>query len=324
MKKNVFCGGIVGALLLATAVCPLFAAEDPARTVKAPASKPQPAASGTFPGKDAAESALPGGQNVEKLLYTLNETLQENRRIRQSLRDLQEAFEKVTLEKSDMEGQIRKAEQLSIQRSKEAGQKADELTVELEDSKKEIEKLQAANKAAADQQLELQKKLEGINAENAKIQGLLKDAVLAPERDSILERMKENDAVVLKTVGKVSSMDGENVALKQRLIQSCFDLGNVFYDLGRYEDAAGQYLRILEWDPYHAWAHHNLGVIYDFHLRQYIEARKHYQEYLRLKLPSEEAQEVRMRLWDLTQLSKVTPEQPLRKDFNQYQRMPRG
>lgn len=266
-------------------------------------------------------AVLPEGQNVEKLLYTLNETLQENRKIRQSMRDLQDAFEKVTLEKSDVSGQMRKVEQMAIQRSKETGQRIDALSAQLDASKKEIENLQAGNKSSVEQKMEVERKLETISAENAKMQELLKSAILVPERDQIVERMKKNEVAVRRAISEVSSMDGENVALKKQLVQSYFDLGNIFYDLGRYEDAAVQYLHVLEWDPYHAWSHHNLAVIYDYHLHNIPQAIKHYQEYMLLKLPSEEAAEARIRLWDMQQLTKVSPTQPLKQDFDKYQKM---
>lgn len=306
MKKNTVRKGAIFAiiLLLGLGALPLFAAEKPA-------SKPIEKSA-----LAEASTDLPDGKNVEKVLYTLNETLQENRRIRQSMRDLQEAFEKVTLEKSDLADQARKMELSASQRSKLSGQRIDELSGQLDASKKEIEKLQAGNTTSVEQKLEVEKRLEGIRAENLKMQELLKNAILVPERDQILARMKQNEESVRAAVAQVSSMDGENVALKQQLIQSYFDLGNIFYDLGRYEDAVVQYQHVLEWDPYHSWAHHNLAIIYDFHLHQSSQAIEHYQKYLLLKLPSEEAKEARLRLWDLQQLSKVTPGQPLKLDFD--------
>lgn len=315
MKKNSASWGICATVILSgmlvVAPCGVFAAEKN----PAPALNPVPSADG---------SGAVDPQNTEKLLYTLNETLQENRKIRQSMRDLQEAFEKVTLEKSDVAEQMRKVEKMAIQRNKETGQRIDELNAQLEKSKKEMEKLQSGNKASVEQKLEVEKKLELISAENAKMQELLKSAILTPERDQIVERMRKNEKAVQNAVAQVSSMDGENSALKEQLIQASFNLGNMFYDLGRFQDAATQYLHVLEWDPYHAWSYHNLAVIYDYHLHEIQEARTFYQKYLQLKSPNEEAREARMRLWDLQQISKVTPGQPLKLDFDRYQKMPRS
>ena len=295
--------------LLVIGPCQLFAAEK-----KAVSPTPEASSSEKPPGLSGPVDA----QNTEKLLYTLNETLQENRKIRQSMRDLQEAFEKVTLEKSDLMAQVRSVENLAIQRNKELGQKSEDLGAQLDSSKQEIVKLQEENKGSVEKKMELEKKLEAINAENAKLQEVLKGAVLIPERDRIVERMKKNDKAVQEAVAQVSSMDGENVALKEQLIQSYFDLGNMLYDLGRYEDAAVQYLNVLGWNSNHAWAHHNLAIIYDYHLHKLQKAIVHYRAYMHLKLASEDAGEVRMRLWDLEQLSKIEPDEPLKEDFKKY------
>lgn len=274
--------------------------------------------------KSVEAAATSDAQNVEKLLYTLNETLQENRKIREGMRGLQDAFEKTTLEKSDLMNRMQKVEKMAIQRSKDDDQRIGDLSAQLNNSKKEIEKLQAEHKTSVDQKLEVEKKLATIGAENTKMRELLKNSILTAERDQLVERIKKNDEAVQNAVAQISSMDGANIALKAQLIQSYFDLGNMFYDLGRFRDAVVQYLHVLEWDPYHAWSHHNLAVIYDYHLHKLDRAMEHYRKYLQLRLSSEEAREARMRLWDLQQLSKVMPDQPLKQDFDKFQRMPQS
>ena len=323
MRQNSASRGILAVVVLgfflATGSLTLFAADK-----KTGKSSEKSAQQTPGPDKKVETSAVPEGPNVEKLIYTLNETLQENRKIREGMRGLQEAFEKTTLEKSDLVSQMQKVEKMVIQRNQDAAQRIDELSAQLESSKKEMDKLQSDNKASVEQKLEVEKKLEAIGAENAKMQALLKGSILTTERDQITERMKMNEEAVRDAVKQISSLNGENISLKAQLVQSYFNLGNMFYDLGRYEDAAVQYLHVLEWDPYHAWSHHNLAVIYDFHLHRIPEATDHYKKYLHLKLPSEEAEEARMRLWDLTQLAKVMPGQPLKQDFDKYQKMPRS
>ena len=230
-----------------------------ARAEKKPAEEPMPP-----PVEESAEMAdasvplsekriqadeITDGKDIEKLLYTLNETLEENRKIRQSMRDLQQAFEKVTLEKSDLMGQVQKVQQLAIQRNRDTSLQVEDLNAQLNSSKKEMEKLQNQNKTSVEQKLETEKKLEAVNAENKKMQELLKLAVLAPERDLIVEQMNQNDAAVNEAVAQISSLDSENAALREPVIQSYFDLGNMYYDLGRYEDAAVQYLNVLNWNP---------------------------------------------------------------------------
>lgn len=323
MEKNIVRKGILAAAILIWifgAGSAAFCAAGPEKDKPAEKSAVQPPVAA----RTLEPAAMPEGQNVEKLLYTLNETLQENRKIREGMRNLQEAFEKTTLEKSDLVNQMKKVEQLAIQRSKDASQKIDDLNAQLNNSKKEMEKLQGESTASIGQKLEVEKKLEAIDAENVKMRELLNSSILTPERDRIVERMRQNDEAVQSAVAQISSMDGENVALKSQLVQAYFNLGNMFYDLGRFEDAAVQYLHVLEWDPYHAWSHHNLAVIYDYHLHKNSLAIDHYRKYLRLRLPSEEGREARIRLWDLQQLSKLAPDQPLKQDFDKFQKMPRS
>jgi tetratricopeptide (TPR) repeat protein len=275
---------------------------------------------GAVSGNPAPGTPSPVGQNAEKLLFTLNDTLAENRKIRESLHDLQNAFEKMAIEKSDLADQVRKVEKLAIQRNKDVSRDMDQLNAQLDQSRKELVKLQADNKAAVDQKMELEKKLKALSAENARSQEKLKAAILPAERDKVVARMDQNDAAVRNAVTQISSLDGENIALKEQVIQSYFDLGNMFYDLGRYQEAVAQYLHVLEWNPNHAWAHHNLAVIYDYHFHWVSEAITQYRAYMHVKLASDEAREARMRLWDLEQLKTISPPPPLKKDFKDYQK----
>ncbi len=273
-------------------------------------------------GKSGGSPVSAEGQDVDKLLYTLNETLQENRKIRQSMRDLQKAFETVTLEKSDVMGQMRKVEQLAIQRNSETDQRIKELTDQLSATKKDLETMQEDYQDLLGEKNNLEKSLDKLRSDQEKKEELLAQSILAEERDQIVERMKINEESVEKALSSEATLNRENLDLKTKLIQAHFEFGNLFYDLGRYHEAKTQYEYVLQWDPDHARAHHNLAVIYDYVFHQLPEAKDHYQRYMNLKPPSEEAREVRMRLWDISQLTKVTPEQPLKQDFKQYRKMP--
>lgn len=264
-----------------------------------------------------SEGTAQGGPDVEKLMYTLSETLAENRRIRESMKELQTAFEKVTLEKSDLLAQIRKTQQLVVIKTKEAGEREKTLRSEFDSAKKQIDSLQTENKEAILQRKVTEEKLKDLNEKKKQLQEDLKGAILDKERDQLQERIVQNDAVVARTLSSVADLNRENGALREQLIGSYFDLGNLFYDLGRYEEALAQYKRVLEWNPDHAWAHHNLAVIYDYHQYQIAEAMAHYQAYLNLKLASEEAREVRTRMWDLKYFSELEPDPPLKKDFKE-------
>ncbi|MEI7947569.1 MAG: tetratricopeptide repeat protein, partial [bacterium] len=209
-------------------------------------------------------------------------------------------------------------EKLAIQRNQDVGRQVNELNVQLAQSKKELDELQSSGKFSVDQKNELEKKVEALSAENAKALASVKIAILPEERDQIVARMEQNDVAVKNAMGQISSLDRENVTLKEQVIQSYFDLGNMFYDLGRYQEAVAQYLHVLEWNPQHAWAHHNLAVIYDYHLHRVNDAIVQYRAYMNVKLASEEARESRMRLWDLEQTKSIAPAYPLKKEYKDY------
>lgn len=308
VASRVFWGMVCGALLLLFSSSCGVAADDVTQNE---------------PGFSTGDSPVSAeGQDVDKLLYTLNETLQENRKIRQSMRDLQTAFEKVTLEKSDVMGQMRKVEQLAIQKSNETSRRIKELTDQLGATKKDLETMQADYRNLLDEKNNLEKDLDGLRSDKKKTEELLAQSILTEERDQIVERMKINEEAVEKALMSEATVNKENLDLKAKLIQAHFELGNLFYDLGRYQEAKTQYDYVLQWDPDHAKAHHNLAVIYDYAFHQLPEAKDHYQRYMNLKSPSEEAHEVRMRLWDIAQLTKVLPEEPLKQDFKRYRKMP--
>ncbi len=264
--------------------------------------------------------STPEGQNVEKILYTLNETLKENRRVRQNMRDLQDSYEKLTAEKNDLALQAQQTQSGGGAKEREISSQVETLKSELEASRKEIAKLEGGSLDTAVQRQEITAKNQELNDTNEKLKGLLNQSVLEPERSRIIDVAKKNEESVKNSVGMVAGVNSENLSLKDQLVGACFDLGNVYYDLGRYEDAIGQYKKALHLNPKLAWAYHNLAIIYDYHLAKQIEARTYYQQYLNLKPPSEESKKIRMRLWDLNQLSRVAPDEPLKRDFEKMQK----
>ncbi|HNX68598.1 MAG TPA: tetratricopeptide repeat protein [Candidatus Omnitrophota bacterium] len=306
-------------LMLLLGASALVAAE---KTVKGAVEKP--AAVVPAAGKESVSPASAEGQNLEKLLFTLNETLEENRKIRQNMRDLQAAFEKVTVEKSDLTNQMRKVEQFTIQRTRDSNKAIEDLKGQLETSQKEIQKFQTESEQAAENRKKAEAELAKLNEQNTKLQELLKGAILESERAEILGRMKKNDEQVQKAVTLLSGMDVENVELRDQLVRSYFELGNICYDLGRYDEAILQFQRALRWNPNHAWAHHNLAIVYDYHINDSKKARDEYQAYLNLKPAGEEAGKVRVRLWELKQLVRIEPDRPIREDFDMMQKEQRG
>jgi tetratricopeptide (TPR) repeat protein len=63
----------------------------------------------------------------------------------------------------------------------------------------------------------------------------------------------------------------------------------VYMKLNNFERAEWAFKQALKYNPEYAKAHRNLGLLYEMHLNKPQEARRQYQEYLRIGGPDEEA-----------------------------------
>ena len=83
--------------------------------------------------------------NEETLFNTLNETLEENRKVRVAMKDMQQALQQKTIESEDLKSELRKLEGLALERNRELGTKIKELDNQIQETagtatKFEIEK----------------------------------------------------------------------------------------------------------------------------------------------------------------------------------------
>lgn len=274
--------------------------------------------------KSTTEAGTAGGQSVDKLLFTLNEALKENRKMRQEMQGLRSTSERLMVERNDIAKQAQMIRQAVMQKDRELNKKMEDVGGQVETARREVETLKKANGEATAGRQELEKKIEEMNKANEEMKKLLANPPAGsgqPQDSRLMEEVaKKNAEEIDRAVSLVSGLSVENVELKERLIETCFNLGNIYYDLGRYGDAIAQYQHALHLNSKLAWAHHNLAVIYDYHLGELEKAKYHYQQYLGLKPPEEDAKEVKMRLWDVEQLSRLEPDGPLKKDFKDTQR----
>lgn len=270
--------------------------------------------------KPSAGGALGAGPSNEKLLSTLNEALKENRKMRQEMQELRAASEKLLMERNEVARQVQQIQQVVSYKDREMGQKVAAANEQAAAARKELEELKKNSGDAVNNRQGLEKKLAELEKANQEMAKLLENTVGKTGPPSAEALAQRDEEAVKKAVTLVSGLNVENVELKERLVGSYFDLGNIYYDLGRYPQAIAQYKRALSLNPYLAWAHHNLAVIYDYRLGEMKEAKYHYQQYLNLKPSGEKANEVQMRLWDVQQLSRLEPGEPLKSDFKRTQK----
>ena len=259
-------------------------------------------------------SGIPEGQNLDQVLETLNESLEDNRNLRESMLSVQTGLERMTVENNVLRAQIANLEK------KAADAQADESTrlKEVEAGQASIFQLQQENKDLQEKMFQFKAELESANEEKKKAMGFLDQAILESERDEMRQLIATGQAKAEDALEKLAAKERENQQIGMELTELYYRVGNVLFESKNYEGAVKHYKKALDWDPSHAWAHHNIAVIYDFYLDDHARALYHYGRYLDLKPAVEEAHAIRERILELDLTKEVVPEQPLNIDFNQY------
>lgn len=282
--------------------------------------KPSKAADTTAPPGaavvDPAAAPEGGDTNVQALLTTLNEALEENRKIRESFKNLQQSLEEKTIENKRLNGQIQDLEALSIQGSKQLTDKVVQLQSKLKETSDAVKASEGDKKAFEGEKQKILDEIESLRDENKKVSHLLKTSVLKEEKERLLKLIGKNEEANAKAVKTLAQKNSENERLKEELDSTYYNLGNTLFKMRDYEGAVAQYTKSIEWNPNNAWAHHNLAVIYDYYLGKEDLAILHYQRYLDYASPREEVHEIRRRILDLSMIKKVTPSTPLQIDFD--------
>ncbi len=308
-------------LLILSQSAALYAETKPAAESEKTKPKSQLAAASS-PGLKGAPPPPPSAQNaeagVQTLLSTLNETLEENRKIRESLKTLQQSLEEKTVENSRLTGQIQKLETVSIQGSKQLTEKVEQLQSELNKSAETIQKSEAEKQAFDKGKQQILDEMEQLQKENKKIGELLKSSLLKEEKEELLKLIQHNEKAALGAVNRVAEVNAVNEKIRQELDEAYFKLGNSLFEMRNFEGAAAEYKRALQWNPANAWAHHNLGIVYDYYLNQTDLALIQYQKYIDYEAAPEKAGEIRRRILDINLLKKVTPDTPLKNDFDDF------
>lgn len=291
-------------ILIAFAFQPGFAAET--RTEPLPAAEP-------VMKKDTGK-----GDNEETLFNTLNDALEENRKARISLKELQVALQKKTIEAEDLKSELRKLEGLALERNRELGQKVKALDDQIKTTNQTSAKFELEKDEFTAEKKRIKDESRAMQLENSKLRKMLAGSILQSEEDAILATAHENSEVARKAQERVIQLNTENQNFKNELSTAYYQMGNILFQTKRYTEAAEAYQKVIKNDPSNSWAYHNLAIVEDYYLNNQHSAYEHYQLYLNYKPADEEAQEVRRRILDLNLLQKVAPSTPLKKDFEKF------
>lgn len=274
--------------------------------------------------KTAQESSPPAAQesenNIEELLATLEETLAENRKLRTQISELEAELQKAPREANLLKSQIRGL-QRQVQDLTEASRR--ERTAWEEERSSLQETIRKTEKQLRDSEETLQAmraKINSLQAENQKYAKLLEEAVFEEERGQYRNLFQSAERAAERAAEELAEKTVAYERMRRELGETHYALGNLLFEMGRKKEAAVQYQKAVALNPDDSWAHHNLGILYDYYFQDKEAALYHYGKYLKLKPVLEEADKIHERVLELKLKSLVIPPEPLREDFRQYTR----
>ncbi|PIQ86544.1 MAG: hypothetical protein COV74_04465 [Candidatus Omnitrophica bacterium CG11_big_fil_rev_8_21_14_0_20_45_26] len=267
---------------------------------------------------DAGMAPQQQAQDLEKVVQTLNDALKENRELREAKIEAETTLDQARIQNNRLMSQVRElqAETDDIKREKKKeSQSLDQMRADID---KQKEALEAERQKFLMEQEEAEKRTQEILAENERLSQLLDHSILEEEREPLQELIDETKATAKQAVSQIAKSKTENEKLKNELAEQYYALGNLFFEKKEYKMAVKKYVEALEFDPTDAWAHHNLGIIYDYYLVDHIKAIEHYRQYLRLKAIEEETDAIRERVVHLELQRLMVPGQPLKAEYKKY------
>ena len=154
-------------------------AQEKKKAVPAPQQQIAPAATN--------QSKVAQNASEETLFYTLNETLEENRKIRVSLKEIQQAYEKKTIENEELKTELKKLEGLALERNRELLNQTKALEMKLKETEASAVTAAEDHKQFNEEKEKVLAEINNAQAENEKLRNLLSTSILEEEKEALKE-----------------------------------------------------------------------------------------------------------------------------------------
>lgn len=256
---------------------------------------------------------------IERMVSTLNEALEENKRLRDEARGYKVAVEDTKTQNNLLMSQIRLLQAQAEEAKRENEKQIAEIRKQIDEAQKEKAKAEEEKRIIEEARAEAERKKEKSEAKNLELKNLLDRSALKGEEAPYRALLKDAARSQKKFVNDFSQMTRENIKLKKELSEKYYSLGNFLFESAQYKRAVREYEKAIRNNPRDSWAHHNLGVIFDFYLNKPKRAVYHYRKYLNLKPIEEEGRGIRERILELELGKVMVPKAPLLSEFNHYQ-----
>ncbi len=258
--------------------------------------------------------------NIDTILSTLNESLEENKKLRTETESGQDLLNRTNLENNVLRSQLRTLQSQADSYKNELSDKQKQVQDDVVKLNQQIVNLKEDSQKSEEFKALTQETLVSTDAENKKLKKLLESAILQSERDSYVKILNESSKKSDEAARQLMVARHQSERMKYELASAYYNLGTMLSDAGNHKSAVLQYKKALHLNPNDAWSHYNLGVIYDYYLNNHDKSLYHYKKYLKLEPLKEELNKIRERILEIELKEPVTPNTPLKADFQDYQK----
>jgi len=240
--------------------------------------------------ESAGENSLRfGGEQISTINQTLKKVIEENEKLRRDNQGLDKQLRalrgqrEIELNRINLVTQEMKGIRDQTEKIVEANQDYTRQVFELKNALKEKDKEYELKLKELKGRLNEDEDWEDVALGQKAVQPV---TAPAPEK-----KFSKEDVFAL--LGK---LDKQSQRFKEDAVRVHYNLGNTYFQKGKYRQAVEEYKKALELSPSDAAAHFNLAYVSIEHLRDPHTAVRHFQEYLFLLPDAEDAPLVREKI----------------------------
>lgn len=230
---------------------------------------------------EAAQADLLSEEEILKINESLRRAIRQNRRLQEEKEKLNSELQVLRGEQRIQNGRVQVMEERMGDYKKQVERAAlmkKEFDETVEDLQDKIKMRETALLLRID---ELQNEL--ANG----IEGGLEESSMAASSGG--ERVSGAQQTGLDVIHLLDEMEDMRQEMRTDEAKVHYNMGNIFFHQGKYDDAVTEYQKTLEIAPSDVNAHFNLAYIYGEFLHKYESAIEHYKQYLHLNPTAEDA-----------------------------------
>ena len=279
-------------------------------------AQPKTQAAGPSSPPSAAQKETPA--KIDTILTTLNESLTENKKLRDEVESSQDLLNRAVIENNVLRSQLRTLQSTNESIKNELSNKEKQTQSGEEKLKEEIESLKEADQKSQEFKKFAEQTLLTTDKENQNLKLLLDKAILQSERDDYVRLINQSTKKSQEAAMEMMIARRQSERMKYELASAYYNLGNLLSDSGQQKIAIEQYEKALKLNPADAWSHYNLAVLYDYYMNDRDKSLYHYKKYLGLEPIKEELSKVRERVLEIELRAPIVPVSPLKPEFEDY------